>query len=307
MAPKLSVLHKAFARKDLSVVALYMETCGGVPDHAAEMRNQVAKHRLDYPVLDAEAGPIKDPTRKRFRWAPHALVVDNKGRVLRTYGHMPRMRTLREDLDALVETGLFPDRPDDGWREFSPKAWVTVRTEGGGQPRNEKRTLKYVGRDGVTLQLDQKQEKLFREHLGHTDRDFKRSERKSESLTVDGRVVKARVFESTWKRLEMTFAERRWIADGAVVRREVLETCPDGSRVARTERLMKWADTLNVGERNIACRLVEKTVTWKSGRTDERVWTSKTVPGHLVKRIRKSVSNGETSTETTTVTAFGLR
>jgi len=93
--------RKAFQRTDLSVVALYTDTCGGVPDHAAEIRRQVAKHRLVYPALDAEAGPLRDPTCKRFPWAPYALVVDREGRILRTYGHMPRMKTLREDLAAL--------------------------------------------------------------------------------------------------------------------------------------------------------------------------------------------------------------
>ena len=302
LAPKLSVLHKAFLRKDFSVVALYMETCDGVPDHAAELRRQIAKHKIDYPVLDIEAGTIEDPTYKRFRWAPHALIVDNKGRVLRTYGTMPRMKTLREDIEALVVTGLFPERTDDAWREFSRNAWIDVRIEGRGRPRTERRTLKSVESTGVTIRIGEKEERLL-----HKSRDSARTERESETLTIDGRAVTARVFDVTWKRLEVSFTERRWIANGTLVRRETVEACPDGSRVSRTERLTMWADTLPVGDKTLSCRLVEKTVIWKAGRTTEKLWISDAVPGHLVKRVFKSVSNGETSTETHSVVAFGLR
>jgi hypothetical protein len=303
LAPKLSALHRAFARADFSVVALYMETCDGVPDHAAEVRRQIAKHRLDYPVLDAEAGPVDDPTRERFPWAPHALVVDNKGRVLRTYGHMPRMESLQADLKSLVATGLFPERPDDGWREFARGAWAEVRIEGDGEPRNETRTLKSVGRDGATIRIGETDQTVYREHLDHTDRDYTRAERDQQQLTIDGREVKARVFEASWKRLELSFSERRWIADGRLVRRETVETCPDESRVTRTERLVKWAEPLPVGDKNVACRVVDHTVVWNGGRTEEQVWLSNEVPGHTVKRLRKS-ANG---TETTRVVAFGLR
>lgn len=303
----MSVLHNAFLRKDLSVVALYMETCDGVSDHAAEMRRQVAKHRLVYPVLDAEAGPIQDPTRKRFRWAPHALVVDTKGRVLRTYGHIPRMRTLRDDLTTLVATGLFPERPDDGWREFSRRAWVDVRIEGRGPARTEKRILKSTGRDFTVLRIGSREERLSREHLGPSDREYRRTELEPRTITVDGRAVEARVFDATWKRLEMTFSERRWIAGGTLVRRERVELCSDGARVSSTERLAKWAEPLTVGDRTLACRVVETTVTWNAGRTEERVWISEAVPGHVAKRVQTSVSKDETSTETATAVAFGLR
>lgn len=307
LAPKLSALHKAFERKDLTVVALYMETCDGVPDHADEMRRQIGKHRIEHPVLDAEAGPIEDPTRKRFPWAPHAVVVDGEGRILRTYGRMPRMRTLKEDLETLVATGLFPARPDDRWREFERNAWVDVRIEGRGRPRTERRVLRQVGPDGVTLRAGENVRKLPRENLDGTDRAFRRTELDPQKVEVDGRTRTARVFSSTWTRAGASFAERLWIADGTLVRRERTETRKDGSRVTRSERLRKWEEKRVVGDRELACRLVETTVTWDGGRTDERVWICEAVPGHVVKLVRVDAVGGETSTETTTVTAFGLR
>ena len=159
----------------------------------------------------------------------------------------------------------------------------------------------------MTVQIGAQEQKLFHEDLDHTDRNYQRTERASETLTIDGREVQARVFDATWKRLEMSFKERRWIVDGVAVRRELVETCPDGARVVRAERLVKWAAPLTVGEQKVACRRMEKSVRWKTGRTDENVWFSVAVPGHVVKRVRKNVNNGETSTETITVVAFGLR
>ncbi len=302
MAPKLSALHMAFLRKDLSVVGIYIETCGGVPDHAAELRRHIARHRLIYPVLDGEAGPIDDPTFKRMSWAPHALVVDRQGNVLRTYPHMPRMTTLRSDLTALVETGLFPARPDDGWRGFSRGAWAEIHTDG--EPRNRKTTLKSVSRDGVTITHDGKQTKLFREHLDRTDRDYRRTERKSEQLEIDGKTLEARVFDATWKRGGVQFVERTWIARGMVLRRKTLENEP---HIERTERIVKWSEILSIGDRKVDCRVIERTAVWKSGRSDERVWISEAVPGHEARRMRKTTTKGSTSTETTAVVAFGLR
>jgi len=237
----------AFLRKDFSVVALYMETCDGVPDHAAEMRRQLAKHRLAYSVLDAEAGPIDDPTRKRFPWAPHAVVVDNKGRVLRTYGHMPRMRTLREDIDSLVATGLFPERPDDGWREFTRNAWVDVRIEGDGRPRTEKRVLKLAGRDWSTVQIGAKEEKFFHEHLDRNDRDYSRTERKPETLLVDGRKVTARVFDARWKRLARSVARAGEVVDLTHREFELLECLMrHAGQVVSREALARdvWKETM---------------------------------------------------------------
>ncbi len=131
-----------------------MTTCGGVPDHAAELARQVEKHGIDYPVLDVEAkgGMLKDPTRKRFPWAPHALVVDKTGQVVRTYGHIPSMESLREDLAELVAMGLVPVQPGDGWREFRHGAWVDTRIEGRAPPRTERTTLRHFGSDSVTVQ-----------------------------------------------------------------------------------------------------------------------------------------------------------
>ena len=91
------------------------------------------------------------------------------------------------------------------------------------------------------------------------------------------------------------------------MRRESVETAPDGSRVLRTERLTKWAGTLPIGDKTLSCRVFEKTVIWKTGRTTEKLWISDAVPGRVVKRVRKSVNRGETSTETASVVAFGLR
>jgi len=303
----LSVLQKAFSRKDLSVVAIYIETCDGVPDHAAELRRQVAKHKIDYPVLDGEAGPIQDPTRKRFRGAPHALIVDPDGRVLHAYSHMPRMKTLGEDLTTLVATGLFPARRDDGWRRFRRGAWVQVRTEGTKAPRTETRILKGVSRDGVTIRRDGEQEKLFREPLDHTDTEFHRTERAPETVRVDGRDVKARVFEATWKRNDAPFEERSWTAQGVLLRRETVEARPDGVRIKRSYRLLKWNETYAHDAWKVDCRVAEIITTWPSGRTEAKVWTSESVPGHEVRRVTTTVSRGATTTETTTVVGFGLR
>jgi len=305
LAPKLSVLQKAFSTKDLTVVALYMKTCGGVPDHAAEIARQVAKHKIDYPVLDVEGGPIDDPTFKRFSWAPHALVVDNTGRVLRTYGQIPSMKTLREDLAALVATRLFAPRPGDGWREFPRYAWVEVRIEGRGAPRTEKRTLKKVSRDSVTIQRGTHETKLFRKHP--VDREHRRTEHAPEALSIDRREVVAQVFEATWKRNKVLFAERSWVADRMLLRRETIETSPGGSRIERTYRLLKWNDPVSIGGREIGCRVVERTATWKTGRSVEQVWISQEVPGREVKRVVRTVTKGESSTETSRVVAFGLR
>ena len=289
------------------MVALYIETCGGVPDHAAELRRQVAKHKIDYPALDAEAGPVEDPTRARFPWAPHALVVDAKGSVLRTYGHMPRLRTLRDDLASLVATGAFPDRPDDGWREFQRGAWIELRVEGDGRPRTERRVLEHVLRDGVKLRTGEKTTTIHRERLDGTDRDYERTELERKSVTIDGRDLEARVFRATWKRLEMTFTETRWIAAGTTVRREQLETCPDGSKVRTTERLVKWVEPLSLGDWKAECRVVERTVVWSQGRTEEKLWISEKVPGHVVKRVRTTAAGGKKLTKTTTVTHYGLQ
>lgn len=302
----MSALQREFDRKSLTVVALYMETCDGVPDHAAEFRRQVAKHKLEYPALDAEAGPIEDPTRKRFPWAPHALVVDGKGRILRTYGHIPRMRTLRTDLSWLAETGVFPDRPDDGWREFERGAWVEVRIEGDGRPRSETRVLDRLMRDGVKLKTGGTTATIHRERLDGTNRSYERIELEPQCVTIDGRDLTARVFRATWKRLEMTFTETRWIAAGTTVRRERLETCPDGSRVRTTERLVKRDEPLSLGDWKASCRVVEQTVVWNEGRTEEKLWISEKVPGHVVKHVRTAATGGEKHTRTTTVTRYGL-
>jgi len=213
------------------------------------------------------------------------------------------MRTLAEDLATLVATGIFPERPDDGWREFSPKAWVEVRVEGRGRPRTGKRVLQSVSRDGVVLRLDDREEKLFRERLDGTERDCRRVEREGEAATVDGRALRTRVFEATWKRLDHSFAERRWIAQGTLVRRELIETGPDGTRVTHGERLVKWDDPVRVGGQEIPCRLIERTVVWSAGRSVEKLWISDAVPGHVVRRVRTDASGGES----TIVTAFGLR
>ena len=292
----------AFLRKDLSVVGIYIETCGGVPDHAAEWRKHVARHRLVYPALDGEAGPIDDPTFKRMRWAPHALVVDKRGHVLRTYPHMPRVKTLRADLDALVETGLFPSRPDDGWRGFSRGAWVETHIDG--EPRNRKTTLKSVSRDGVTIVRGGQETKLFREHLDRTDRDYRRTELKPEQVAIDGQTLEARVFDATWKRNGVRFTERTWIARGMVLRRKTLETEP---RIERTEQVVKWSESLSIGERKVDCRVIERTAVWSTGRSEETVWRCEGVPGHEARRVRKTTTKGSTSIETSNTVAFGLR
>jgi len=305
LAPKLSVLQKRFARKDVSVVAIYIETCDGVPDHAAEFRRQVRKHKIDYAVLDGEAGTLRDPTRKRFPWAPHALVVDRAGRVLRTYGHLPRLATLREDLAALVKTGAFRPRDDDAWREFPRGSWIDVRVEGREPPRTERRRLGAVSPDGVTIQVGRTLKMLRREHKTF---DYPHTEKKRATITVDGREASARVFDGTWRRKGIVITDRVWFVDGIVARRQVVESSLDGVvQRERTTRVVKWSDTLAIDGRKVACRVVEKTDTWTNGRVEELVWLSAAVPGHEAKRVRKVVSPDESSTETSTVVALGLR
>ncbi len=301
------MLQKAFSRKDLSVVAIYVASCGGVADHAAELRRQVAKHKMDYAVLDGTAGPLEDPTRKRFPGVPHALVVDGAGRVLRTYRYMPRMKTLREELRALVDTGLFCERADDGWRKFHRGAWVQVRTEGRAPPRTETRVLKKVSPDGVTIRGEEKEVKLFREPLDHTDTKVDRVERPRETLHIDGREVKAGVFDATWKRNDKTIRERSWIAHGVLLRRETVEVAPDGGQIKRAYRLLKWSKTVSQGVWKVDCRVAETITTWTSGRTETKTWTSDSIPGHEVRRVTKTVIDGVSTTETATVLTYGLR
>ena len=305
----MSALHNSFARADVSVIALYMTTCGGVHDHAAEPARQVEKHRIDYPVLDVEAngGTLADPTRKRFPWAPHALVVDKTGQVIRTYGHIPEMESLREDLAELVATGLVPAQPGDGWRDFPRRAWVDRRIEGREPPRTERTTLRHFGANSVTVQRGNQSVKFVR---ATTDTEKHRVELPSETVTVDGEDVKARVFEAKWKHGDIEFVERSWIARGTLLRRETIETPMNGPSSKRSLRLLKWSDTLIVGKDKIDCRVVETTTTWEGGRTQETVWLSDPVPGHEVQRIHRTTpagQDGNASVETSSVIAFGLR
>ncbi len=305
----MSALQNSFVRADVTVIALYMTTCGGVPDHAAELVRQVKKHGIDYPVLDVEAkgGTLDDPTRKRFRWAPHALVVDANGLVVRTYGHIPDMESLRKDLTELVATGLARERPGDGWRDFPRRAWVETRIEGREPPRTERTTLRHFGPDSVTVQRGDQSVKFVR---AGADTAKQRVELQSEIVTVDGQDVKARVFESKWRRGDIAFVERSWIGRGTLLRRETKETRPNGPSSKRSLRLLKWSDTLNVGKDKIDCRVVETTTTWEGGRTQETVWLSTAVPGHEVKRVHRIVpagQNAKASIETSAVIAFGLR
>jgi len=307
LAPKLSALQRRFERRDLRVIALYIETCDGVPDHAAELRRQIAKHRIDYPALDAEAGVLDDPTRERFPWAPHALVVDVKGRIVRTYGHLPRLRTLEEDLESLVATGVLPERPDDGWREFPRNAWARVRTEGNGRPREEKLTLSVIGADGIQLRGDDRTVRLPHEDVGRTRVGYRREEVGTESIEIGGRKIETRRFRASWTAGEAKCAEDSWTANGAILRRETRTTAEDGAVATRVETLVAFAEPAEVGGQSVVCRVFERTETWKGGSSRERLWTSKDVPGHLVRRERETVQDGRRNSDSERVVDFGLR
>ncbi len=301
------MLQSEFAKKDLAVVAIYIETCDGVPDHAAELRRQVLKHKIDYAVLDGEAGTINDPTRKRYRGAPHALIIDRTGRILHSYAWMPPQKTLRRDLVSLTTTGAFPRREGDRWRLFRRGAWVRTRTEGRDAPRTETTTVGALTRDCVTLRRGAKEEKILRDPVSETSIEVRRVERASETKQIDGRDVKARVFDATWRRDGMTVKERTWAADGEVVRRETTETSDGETRVVKTARILRWSDTVAIGDQKVDCQVVERTTTWASGKAVETRWMSVRVPGHIVKRVHRSTVGGVTTSETTTVIAFGLR
>jgi len=293
LAPKLSVLQESFARSDLGVVAIYIETCGGVPDHAVGLREHVKTHGLTYPTLNGETGKLVDPTRERMRWAPHALVIDNTGRVLRTYPHVPDMKQLKADLDELVATGHVPPRPDDGWRDFKYGAWVEVKGDG---PGIERRSRIKGMPSGILIRRGDREEKILHARPVRVVR--KRRELEPANFVVDGRRLTARVVEREYDGA----TERTWIAHGTLLRGEIVEP-----GVRRTIRLLRWAEPVTIGDKTVSCRVVETVTVWREGRRVETVWLSDKVPGHEVKRVRKTVQGGKTSTETSTVVAFGLR
>ena len=220
----MSVLQKAFDRKDVALIVIYIETCDGVPDHAAELKRQVKKHKMDYPVLDGEAGKLNDPAFARLGGAPHAVLVDGRGRILRTYRAFHQPERARADLEELLATGRLPDHPHDPWREFKRLSWVERRIEGRTAPRTERVTLAWVMGRSVSIDRGKKRETLGRRFAR---KNVERVERDAETLVVDGRKVKARVFDSAWKRGAVAMRSRSWIADGVLLKRETRETCPD--------------------------------------------------------------------------------
>lgn len=301
MAPKLSALRDEYRRGDLEVVAVYIETCDGVEDPAAALREQVAKHRIDYPALNGEAGTLVDPTGARYPWAPRALLLDAEGRIVRVYAHMGRLEHLRSDLDAAVALGWIPPRPDDPWRGFPANAWVKARTVDGGVARVRTFTRRSVTAEGTRIEVrdepdvgEPSRSEELRAHARSADARGPYEELDAESWSLGGRTVRCRVFRRSWSRGdrgagEVRFSELSWIAEGSappeiLVRRDVTRTAPDGSTSKRTRRLAAIDQVLRVGGRRVPCWIVEETSGAAAG-TSLRTWYSRDVPGHVVRRV----------------------
>lgn len=300
LAPKLSALRDAFPREDLEVVALYMQTCGGVPDLAAALRGKA--EGLPYPVLNTERGTLEDPTRARFPWAPHGLVVDAGGRVVRTYAHVQDLETLREDLADLVATGRIPPRLDDPWRDFDRGSWVRVRHEDPGIPATVLRTVKSRGHEEVAV-LDERtpdagtadaERILLRRRLPGDPPGRAWVPEGVETLRVDGTPFACRVSRAAWKEtngdgVEHLWSDRLWVAPAPLggeplLRRETVRRGPGDREVRWTTRVLGFGESVAVGDRAIPCRLVERVTTAPGSVETVRTWTSPRVPGGEVRR-----------------------
>lgn len=231
------------------------------------MRRQARIHKLTYPVLNGERGTLRDPTRKRFRWAPHAIVVDAQGRLVQTYGHMPNLTLLREDLESLVKTGWIARRPDEGWRRFGWGAWVKMRVADG----FETRRFKAVGRDSVTVEVlrtpdagepSRSTETLFRAHVKPAG--GKLIEHVPATVTIDGRGYACRVIQRG--------DEKLWIATDPFLPQMLLRR----ERPGASMRVVSFDKPFKIGGKTVSCWIVE--------RNGKRTWYSLSVPGFVVKK-----------------------
>lgn len=281
LAPKLSALQRAFGQRDLRVVAVYIETCDGVPDVAAAIREQIARHRIDYPALNGEAGRIDDPTRERHGWAPRALVLGDGGKIVRSYPHVPAIEILHEDLADAVAMGWVRPRPHDPWREFPRGASVRMSVEGPGAGQ-QTRTLRSVSPERVEIATNVAGpdaargivETLSVHRPVAEAGDVARVELEAADLAVGERTFRCRVFELRWRdgRVERVFLAPS-LRD-PLLRREI-----DSGRVV--ERVRALAEPVRVGDRAIPCRVVETLV---EGVLRQEAWTSPDVPGGEVRR-----------------------
>jgi len=307
-------------------VAIYIETCGGVDDHVAGVREQVAEHGLEYPVLDGEAGKIDDPTFERFRWAPHALVIERDGRVVETYGHMPSMKDLAEDLKALITTDRAEPRPGDAWRGFQPGAWVKIRYGVDEAPRTVTRTLRKLSPATVELAVvsvsDVRGERDSEKTISRKRPSVDPEERTTvvlpkQSLTIDGKTYACRVSEATWTRTTKSgktfdYTETSWVAADRtlperLLKRETTEKSPVRPEVKWTVAVRTFSDLRKVGEREVKCWVVDRTSEWGTGSTRVSRWLSATVPGREVRGEEVTVNHGSETRSSFEAVDFGAK
>jgi hypothetical protein len=324
------VLRRSFERKDVDVVAFYKQTCDGVPDLAAELKKVVARHKLDYTVLNLEVGKISDPTAAKYSWAPYAFIADRQGRVVQEYGHMPSLESLRNDLEILLATGRIPSVPGAGWRASRLGAWVQVRVEAPGEHRLETRKLKKLHPTKVVLDVEvehadgrrtKRQESIKTQRPFTDDSQIERKELKPATLTIDGKPFHCRVIEASWVRKKrsgekLSLVQRSWIAKDptlpdTLLRQETTERSAGGALVKRTRRIRTFAAQVEIGEgddeRQVTCWVVESSAESKTGLSGTRRWHSRAVPGQEVKRSQRIVSNGQQTRMSATVIDFAAK
>jgi len=292
LAPKLSALREALPRDRVEIVALYMQTCDGTDDLQGEMANEVSRMKLTYPVLNAESGTLTDPTRKRYPWAPHGVLIDRQGNILRGYGDVQTKDSLKSDLADLVATGRVAQRKDDGWSGFARGSRVTLRRDGETNA-TVTRTLRRANSAGAVITELAKPDngahveaevKISADRRAHEVTGAKWKDAGKRLYSVGDREIPCRVVERSWTTknewgIASAWKERLTVATQHVGGDRLMERRFEGPGLGNSRRTMVTTtrvvaldSILKVGDREVHCRVEESESNPESGKV--RTWSS---------------------------------
>jgi hypothetical protein len=212
-----------------------------------------------------------------------------------------------------------PAAAADPWARFPAGSWVKVRTTAklSGEPMSEESrfTIMESAQDSYTLKIettvggDPMPVTTLEVPIGATpEPEWTWADRGNEDVDVDGKPVACAVRMGTSGDGKST--KETWTSEvgGRVVAVRVkLRLWSAGSIRSEETRVVKFGESLRIGEKTATCTVKEQTIEQENFRTTARVWETEDIPGGIAKESSVDTAGTFKSETTREVTDFEVK